>query len=596
MRQFRAACSLSLPALLLGVLSVPPAQAAVTTSTGVTCTVVGTAGRDVLTGTGGRDVICGRGGNDVVRAGGGNDLVDAGAGGDDVFAGPGADKVLAAGGADEVVGGDGADRLLGGAGPDDLSGDGGGDTLNGGDGTDTLGGDAGGDTVNGGDGADTIEGGAAADDLDGQGGDDDLTGDAGADDLDGGAGTNLCIVDAADDSVRCKYDELPPVMVETVIDPVSVDVTHASAEVTVMVHATDDTGVEDVQLSLLDESVVVSGPPAELVSGTARDGWWRTTFEVGRWTPPGVLRPDVAVRDRLDRQTFDDSSPARLEVIDENPDTERPRLTLVSPVDPEPVDVRTSGADVKVTVRATDNLSGVHTLRLCLGRAGDGLYQEVVCDYEPARVSGTLRDGAWTATLRVPKAAPSGDWNVMAYASDRAQPEVFVDYVGPDAYKAYVDGRWCCSDIHPFQDGAGRLLVIGAEDRTPAWTDSVTLTPTEVDTLEKDATTRVRVHALDADCEGVTGVMAVLIQATEEPGGPQFTQTDLTLVEGSSTDGVWEADLLLPQGTPGGRYDVLVSVSDIEHAQTYVSASSWYADSDWYRKLENDPHVDVVAR
>jgi len=84
------------------------------------CTIVGTARRDVLLGTARRDVICGRGGNDVIRSGGGNDVVLGGAGDDLIHGGPGADRLL---------GGTGRDTLIGGAGRDALFGEGGADSI-----------------------------------------------------------------------------------------------------------------------------------------------------------------------------------------------------------------------------------------------------------------------------------------------------------------------------------------------------------------------------------------------------------------------------------------------------------------------------------
>ncbi|MGH3130898.1 MAG: hypothetical protein ACRDNX_08790, partial [Gaiellaceae bacterium] len=57
------------------------------------CTVVGTAGDDVLAGTPGADVLCGLEGNDTILAGSGGDRVYAGAGDDVVRGGGGDDRV-----------------------------------------------------------------------------------------------------------------------------------------------------------------------------------------------------------------------------------------------------------------------------------------------------------------------------------------------------------------------------------------------------------------------------------------------------------------------------------------------------------------------
>ncbi len=92
---------------------------------GVTPTIRGTAGNDVIKGTSGADVI---------HALGGADKIDGlGAG----------DKVCGGDGVDVILGGDGADTVEGGAGNDDISGGAGNDTLDGGAGSDSIRGDDG---------------------------------------------------------------------------------------------------------------------------------------------------------------------------------------------------------------------------------------------------------------------------------------------------------------------------------------------------------------------------------------------------------------------------------------------------------------------
>jgi len=90
-----------------------------------TCTIVGTAGRDVLRGTSGVDVICGRGGADRIKGLAGDDIIRGG------------------GGSDRLAGGSGNDKIAGGNGTDVLKGGRGDDILNGGQGRDTCRGGAG---------------------------------------------------------------------------------------------------------------------------------------------------------------------------------------------------------------------------------------------------------------------------------------------------------------------------------------------------------------------------------------------------------------------------------------------------------------------
>ena len=597
----------ALGVLLATALTAAPAQAATYTSTGVRCTIVGTSGPDVLVGTARRDVICGRGGDDVVRAGGGDDLVDAGPGRDRVRAGAGADRVLAGTGADRVAGGDGADRLSGGDGADTLDGDAGADTVNGGDGTDTLEGDNGRDTVNGGGQDDTVDGGDQGDDLSGGSGDDELTGGDGVDDVDGGTGSNLCIVDAEDESVRCRYDEQPPVLAGTVVDPGTVDVTKADAQVAVRVHATDDTGVTMVQGYLAEgnNGVALRIDSMALVSGTDRDGWWEGTLTVPRYTPAVPLQADITVTDRLGRDVSTwGEGPVVLQVVDANPDTQGPQMTLEQ-LSPTAIDVRTRSRDVTVSVHATDPLAGVSRLDLCLSRPGTPsqynthpLYGGVACQEGVSRTSGTARDGIWTVTLTVPKGAVGGTYNVDAYAEDRVSNDV--SWMGPDAYQAYVDGHWCCRDTFAFPDGAagsGRLAVTGTvADGTPAWIDRVTSSKTQLDTLEHADSTHVTVHALDAVGEGVTSVQAMLVSDGSLATDPQFPAATLTLESGTVTDGVWEGDVVAPWQTPPGTYHLLVSVGDPGHGTMYTDPTGPMADGVTYQPLDGIPTVTVVDR
>lgn len=98
-----------------------------------TCTISGTAGRDVIKGTSGRDVICGFGGDDVLSGEGGNDVI-LGFNGDDTLAGDaGADKLTGNSGSDTLRARDGVkgnDFARGGDGDDAVSADPGDDMMN----------------------------------------------------------------------------------------------------------------------------------------------------------------------------------------------------------------------------------------------------------------------------------------------------------------------------------------------------------------------------------------------------------------------------------------------------------------------------------
>ena len=110
---------------------------------GMTPTIAGADGADVLVGTSGPDVIAALGGDDTVSGLGGKDVICAGAGNDTVKGGAGNDQVLGESGNDKLKGNAGNDKLKGGSGKDNLTGAGGNDRLSGGGGKDRCAGGAG---------------------------------------------------------------------------------------------------------------------------------------------------------------------------------------------------------------------------------------------------------------------------------------------------------------------------------------------------------------------------------------------------------------------------------------------------------------------
>jgi len=63
------------------------------TCNGLTATIVGTPGKDIIHGTPGRDIIRGRGGNDIIRGLDGNDVICGGSGKDVLYGGSGNDRL-----------------------------------------------------------------------------------------------------------------------------------------------------------------------------------------------------------------------------------------------------------------------------------------------------------------------------------------------------------------------------------------------------------------------------------------------------------------------------------------------------------------------
>jgi len=91
--------------------------------------LIGTPGNDVIVGLGGNDIILGNGGNDTICGGDGDDIIRGGSGDDAIFGDAGKDLILGEAGDDNLRGKGGADRIIGGSGDDTIKGNGGNDLL-----------------------------------------------------------------------------------------------------------------------------------------------------------------------------------------------------------------------------------------------------------------------------------------------------------------------------------------------------------------------------------------------------------------------------------------------------------------------------------
>ena len=155
----------------------------------VKCTIVGTAGNDVLAGTSKSDVICGLGGNDTIRGLRGNDTIAGGTGNDLIAGGAGADRISGNAGNDRLLGRKGNDRIVGNGGKDRLNGGTGRDALSGSTGTDQLRAGKAADRLNGGKGQDRIMAGSGNDRISAR--------DRTRDKINGGKGRDQATVDLA---------------------------------------------------------------------------------------------------------------------------------------------------------------------------------------------------------------------------------------------------------------------------------------------------------------------------------------------------------------------------------------------------------------
>jgi hypothetical protein len=516
-------------------------------SNGARCTIVGTTGNDVLRGTPAHDVICGRGGNDTIFGGGGADTIDGGYGSDRLYGGPGNDT---------VYGGYGSDRLDGGPGNN---------VLQGGPGNDVLDGGYDSDLEHGGGGNDTLRGFAGNDKLYGDAGSDDLDGGDGVDLNNGGTDVNYCTLDGVDvPLVNCKYDTEAPSAVNVVVTPSVVDVSDGPATITVTFTGLDDTGIRLAYLA--SEHVELFRGAEQPLTGTVRNGVWRATGVVSRYSPAGDNDVGIQLTDRVGRFGGGDG---QFSIVDNNPDVSPPKVLALS-ASPSTVDTRTAAGSVTVRAHITDVGSGVSAghLGFCPYAPSDPPSQGSCAWAGSTPASGTINDGWWVATVPLPRGSLSGTWEFAVWVSDRANPSSPQYWDPPDLYQRFCpDASTCDPSYQELPAGEGQFTVLGVNDPEPPVVKGFRVSQRSVDSVPASTTLTFEVDAQDPDGDGVTGVEVDLYSTGSSPDtGPKvYSSWVRTPAVGTEANGTWQVPLTVPQGMPPGKYLAFLEFTDTSH-------------------------------
>jgi DNA-binding beta-propeller fold protein YncE len=156
------------------------------------------------------------------------------------------------------------------------------------------------------------------------------------------------------------------------------------------------------------------------VSGTATDGIYSGTVTIPAFTEPGTWVAYAYIYDQVgnyhpystsDLQTA--GFPTTLSVVSVE-DTQAPVLASLD-YTPKQVDTSTASADVTVSARITDDLSGFRTGCLVF-QSPSGNKAASACF---SRVSGTATDGIYSGTVTIPAFTEPGTWVAYAYIYDQ---------------------------------------------------------------------------------------------------------------------------------------------------------------------------------
>ncbi len=596
--------------LSLGVAGAVDAATTTKTSTGVVCTIVGTASSDTLTGTSNADVICGLGGNDTIYGLGGNDIIDGGLGNDVINGGDGNDTEIGNAGDDKLRGdagndiinggvgndtengGDGADSLLGSDGNDVLSGDAGNDsenggvgddTVTGGFGSDTLIGDLGNDTLAGGDGNDTLSGGDGTDVLSGDAGNDSEVGGLGNDTLNGGVGDDSLSGEAGDDKVL-GGDGTDSLNGGIGSDSLNGDagndaISGGDGNDKISGGSGNDTlgggGGSDTLAGNAGNDIIGGGNGNDTLAGG--DGNDRLLGESGNDILKGEAGNDGLIGgDGTDTLAGANGAPAQNErnlcERDANDtvsycgfDENAPWIVSAS-LSKTSVDTSTGAQTVVATLHITDELMGVASVGCSV--TWDGARNSTGYD-SAVRISGDAIDGVYTCNVTLPYGGANGRWGLNLDTRDRAGNLGLADQGASGKWHSNLPEIMAQSPEHWInQTGAG-------DSQSPRILNPV-IKATTVDTSASDQTIAVEAHITD-DFTGVKRVGCALRHGLAIDWNPGYGGAEMTLKSGTSKDGIWTCSLTLPKGAGHGKWGVALYAFD--GMQTYYSIETDMTDT-----------------
>ena len=534
------------------------------------CDVEGTDDADVLYGGPGNDVICGRGGSDTIHGRGGADRLIGGPGMDALHGGPGDDVLSGGDGADRFDGGSGDDSFKGGSQsdsadfararngvkvvlPDGVATGQGADTLAGieavvgsayadelvgGVAANRLSGGDGDDVVRGRGGDDVLVGGAGDDRLRGGDGDDALRGQSDDDFLDGGNGRNTCVGGRGVDILKPTCDSEPPRMQSLALSPTVVDTSESGVWVTATINVSDDlSGVRYGVIWLRSpsgaQSQGVSWSSGDLYSGDHLNRVYELHILMPRYSEQGTwVVSSVEIYDTVGNRLRLDAEDLQERVGDVTlqqsgaGDMTAPRIAALA-ISPDVIDTSAGSATVAIDVRLRDDLSGVDWGTVQFD--GPSGQEATAWFYPEKRISGDATDGVYRYDLILPRFSAKGLWTVKQVNLRDAAGNY--RHVGPTAL-----------------ENAGfdtKFSLAGADDTRTPKLESLSISPSTIDTADAPATVVLRARITD----NVSGFSHGTLSVSSSTGGQRhdvFLDHD-NRVSGDANDGVYRAMITIPR-------------------------------------------------
>ena len=344
-------------------------------------------------------------------------------------------------------------------------------------------------------------------------------------------------------------DVTGPELVEVTFDQSGVDVGVGDANITVKARVTDDLSrVSKVALAFESPS---GGHVQEILAavpttGTQNNGEYVATLTLARYSETGTwqlrnaeLEDEEANTREYQREELEQLGvSASFEVWAS--DVVEPELVEMT-VDPSGVDVGVGVAEIRVAVRATDDLTGIRRVELAFKSPTGGQLEETSATLP---MTSTPNDAVYRVTLVLPRYSETGTW-WLSYAS-------------------LEDGGGNIREYDPEgleQLGVSASFEVWASDVTGPELVGVTLESSSVNVGSGDVSVKVTVQATD-DLSGIAWGQLIF----SSPSGKQH-------VEVNSGSG-FSADKI-----DDGIYIQTVTLSRYSESGTWRLSDAWLSDN-----------------
>lgn len=217
-------------------------------------------------------------------------------------------------------------------------------------------------------------------------------------------------------------------------------------------------------------------------------------------------------------------------------DTEPPTLVTVN-LAPASINVTSADATVTLTARVTDNLSGFDYGYFYLYSSDQSQYKLLYIS-QSQRVSGNDLDGEYETTLPFPQFSQAGDWTLRsAYLRDKTTNQQNFNETELSAL------------------GSTTVAVTSDPDTTSPIINSITFTPTSIDTSTGDANINFETNITD-DLAGFNYAYFYFYSPTNKQYRGARIDASHLLAGGTAFNGTYLTTVTFPQHSEAGDWRI----------------------------------------